>query len=282
MTPLRELREITRDYLQHQDLLWQLVLRDLRVRYAQAAMGFLWALFMPAMLVLAGTILRSAMAAPAQSGPELGAVALRGLLWSSFAAALAFGTGSLVANATLVSKVYFPREVLPVAAVLSNLVDAAVGGVVLTLALPWLGGKLTLALLWVPLLLVLLLMLTVALALVLSAANLFYRDVKYIVQALLSVGVFFTPVFFSPAELGPTGARLLPFNPLTALLEGARLSVLSGHNLALPLLTDVPGRGVVLAWSPWMLAYSAGWAVAGLLLASLLFHHAEGDFAERV
>lgn len=282
MSPGAALREIAEEYLGHRDLLWQLVLRDVRVRYAQAAMGFLWALFMPVMLLFAGALLRSAVASPPDPHSGMAAVALRGILWSTFSTALAYGTGSLVSNATLVGKIYFPREVLPVAAVLSSLVDGLVGGVVLALALPWLGGRLTPALLWVPLLLSLLVLTAIALALFLSAANLFFRDVKYIVQALLSVGLFFTPVLFSLGEMRGAAATLLPFNPLTGLLEGVRLAVLEGHNLAVPLLVDAGPRGMVVSWAPWMLAWSAGWAVTGLILASLLFHHLEGDFAERV
>jgi ABC-type polysaccharide/polyol phosphate export permease len=280
MPVLTELRDIGRDYVRHRDLLWQLVLRDLRVRYKQAVMGFLWAIFMPALLVLAGLLVRQAFAGSTATGAPLhdaGGVAVRGVLWATFSAAVTFGTASLVGNAALVSRIYFPREVLPVAAVVSNALDGAVGGLVLACAIPWLGGRVGPGLWWVPVLLLLFFLLVTGVALTLSAANLLFRDVKYIVQALMTVGVLFTPVFYVPSELGSAGARLIPFNPLTPLFQGLSLAVFEGHNLARPLVSE----GVVV-WSPWMLVYAAAMAIGGVLLASVAFHRLEDVFAERI
>jgi len=277
---IADFAEIARDYITYRDLLWQLVLRDVRIRYKQAVMGFLWALFMPTLLVLAGLLVRIAVADSAQPGlgaPGIGGIAARGVLWATFAAAVSFGTASLVGNAVLVGKIYFPREVLPVAAVLSNAFDGLIGGVVVAIAAPFLGAQATLALLWVPVLVVLLLLLAVGVVLAFSALNLFFRDVKYIVQALMTVGVLFTPVFYRSTDLGATGARLIAYNPLSPVLEGVRLSVFWGHNLLEPLVVDG-----LTAWSPWMLWYSAALGIGGILLASLAFHRAEGIFAERV
>ena len=89
---------------------------------------------------------------------------------------------------------------------------------------------------WVPLLVIILITITAAAGLFLSCANLFFRDVKYIVQVLLTFGIFFTPVLFEPAMLGPTGAQVVMLNPLAPLLEGIRLAVVQGHNLPQPLL----------------------------------------------
>jgi ABC-type polysaccharide/polyol phosphate export permease len=251
-----------------------------KIRYKQAVMGFLWALFMPTLIVAAGLIVRLAIADSADAGFDLtgvGGIAARGVLWATFASAVSFGTASLVGNAVLVAKIYFPREVLPVAAVFSNAFDGLIGITVVSVVAPFLGAKATLALLWVPVLILLLLLLAIAVSLAFSAANLFFRDVKYIVQAVMTVGVLFTPVFYTSTDLGATGARLIAYNPLTPVLEGVRLAAFEGHNLLRPLLVD----GVV-AWSPWMLGYAFTLACGGLLVASLVFHRAEGIFAERV
>ncbi len=280
MTVAAELREIARDYATHRDLLAQFVLRDVRIRYKQAAMGLLWALFLPLMLVGAGMLVRLAIASAAGThlgSGAVGALAVSAVIWAGFSAAVSFGTGSLVSNSTLVSKIQFPREVLPVAAVLASAADTLVGLLLLACLLPWLGGVATPALLWVPLLLVLLLALTLALVLLLSAANLFFRDVKYLVQAMLTVGVLFTPVFYSRAEVGSRAAGWLAWNPLTPILEGVRLALFRGHGLA--------GRFVengIVVWSPWMLVGAATTALVGLVLASLAFHRAEALFAERI
>jgi ABC-type polysaccharide/polyol phosphate export permease len=121
--------------------------------------------------------------------------------------------------------------------------------------------------------------LTAGLALLLSCANVFFRDVKYIVQTLLTFGIFFTPVFYEPQMLGVTGARLVMLNPLAPLLEGLRLSLIEGHNLFEP-LTAAVRSGVAVVWSPWYLAYSAVWAFGGLALSAVIFHRAESAYPE--
>lgn len=277
-TVLSDLREIAADLRRYRYLLYQLALRDVRIRYKQAAMGFLWAVFMPTLVVLAGLVVRLTLAHVSGGSvhpAEVAALTVKAVVWSFFVGAMQFSTASLVGNMNMVTKVYFPREVLPLAATAAQIFDAAVGAAVIAVALPVLGVAPTLALLWVPVLCLLLLLLTAATALFLSCANLFFRDVKYIVQVLLTFGIFFTPVFFEPAMFGPVGARLVMLNPLAPLLEAFRLAAVEGHDLLLPLAGPA---GPV--WEPWYLAYSAAWAVAGFLVCSVFFHRMEVLFAE--
>ena len=104
---------------------------------------------------------------------------------------------------------------------------------------------------------------------------------KYVVQVLLTFGIFFTPVFFEPEMFGPLGARVMMLNPLAPLMEGLRLSVVLDHNLLDTLV--VQGRhGAVLAWSPWYLVYRRACAIVTFLAGLLLFHRAESKFAEYV
>ena len=280
-TVIGDVREIVREYRQSRDLLGQLTLRDIKLRYKQAVMGFGWALFMPVLIVLAGLVIRMAMASV--SGRPLdragvGDMVVKALAWSFFAGAIQFATPSLVAAFTLVTKVYFPREVLPVSAVLAQLVDSAIGSIVVIVGLLIVGVAPTAALAWVPLLAVVLVALTTAAALFLSCANLFYRDVKYIVQVLLTFGIFFTPVLFEPSVFPATARLVLWLNPLTPVLEGLRLSVVHGHNL----LVALSGPTGIVIWDPLWLAYSAAVAVVALLFASILFHRSEFRFAESV
>jgi ABC-type polysaccharide/polyol phosphate export permease len=118
---------------------------------------------------------------------------------------------------------------------------------------------------------------TTAAALFLSCANLFFRDVKYIVQVLLTFGVFFTPVFFDATMLGSAARRLIMLNPLSPILEGLRLAVVDGHNLARPLLV-----GAATAWSPADLLYTVVVTLVALVGSALLFHRSEFVFAEYV
>jgi ABC-type polysaccharide/polyol phosphate export permease len=249
-------------------------------------MGFGWALFMPLLIVFSGIVVQLALAnfsGRTLSSVGLGGMAVKAVPWSFFVGAIGFATASLVANMSLVTKVAFPRAVLPLSAVGAQCFDSAIAMASLVILLPALGAvQASWALLWVPVLLVLLIAFTAASALFLSCANLFYRDVKYIVQVLLTFGIFFTPVFFEPAMFGARGAAIAMINPLSPMLEGLRLSVTQGHNLLEPLATTLTSGVVVTVWSPWYLLYACVVTLVGLPAAALLFYRSQYAFAEYV
>ena len=280
---ISDLRETAGDIWQYRELLYQLTRRDVRLRYKQTAMGLGWALFMPGFVVLAGVLVRLAMARLSGGGlpaASVAGLAVKALPWAFFVGAIGFAVNSLTGNPTLVAKIYFPREVLPLSSVLAQAFDSVIGAVLVAVLLPFLGIGFGLSALWVPLLAVLLFLFTTAAALFLGCANLFFRDVKYIVQVMLTFGIFVTPVFFEPAMFGPLGAKLIMLNPLAPILEGLRLAVVEGHNLLEP-LTVVGRQGqAVIAWEPWYLSYAAAWAVAGAAGAVVLFHRLAFVFAE--
>ena len=275
---LRDLREIAVDFGRSRDLLTQLTLRDIRVRYKQAALGFAWALVLPVTIVLAGLAVRVAISyasgRPLETA-QLARMAVKSIPWAFYVGCIGAATPSLIGNITLVTKIYFPREVLPIAACIAQTVDSLVGLVAVALVLPFLGVTASVQLLWVPILLVLLWLLAAAAALFLSCANLFFRDVKYMVQVFLSFGIFFTPVLVDAPMFGPKFAPIIMLNPVSPILEGLRLAVVDHHNL----LTEVTQRGGWISWHPWYLAYSAVWAIAGLLISALFFHRSERRFA---
>ncbi|HEY0972453.1 MAG TPA: ABC transporter permease [Gemmatimonadales bacterium] len=278
-----ELALAMREVYESRELVGQLVLRDIRVRYHQAVMGFAWALLMPVLIVLSGTLVRIAMATMSGSGlkPDvIGATAVKGIAWAFFSGALGSATQSLLANKSLVTKLYFPREVLPLSSVLAQTFDTTIGVVVVAIMLPFLGLTLSPALLWVPLLIILMFTLTVVAGLLTSCANLFFRDVKYIVQVTLTFGIFLTPVFFEPVMLGPVIGPLMMLNPVSPIIEGVRLSVIDGHNLLQPVVMTTGNGREVLAWTPWYLAYSSFVAVFGLVASMRIFRRAAVVFAE--
>ncbi len=255
------------ELIEYRHLLMMLAWRDIRIRYKQTVMGFLWALLMPALIVAAGILVRKVFAVA--QGAQLDAttsasVAVRALPWAFLVSSIRFATVSLTGNSTLVTKVYFPREVLPLAAVLANLFDLVVAAAVLAVVLAALGITPSVHLVWVPVLLALLVLMAAAAGMLLACANLFFRDVKYLVEVVLTFGIFFTPVLYDARMMGDW-APLLVANPVGAVLEG---------------LNDA----VVLHTSPnpVLLAYAAMWAVPGFLLAAAAFHRAEPLFAERV
>lgn len=278
---VEDFRTIVRELATSRDLVQQLTLRDIRIRYKQAAFGFAWALLIPAAVVLSGLAVRIAIANAAGMGLEMkqiAGMAVKAVPWAFFVGCINTSTPSLVANISLVTKIYFPREVLPLSAVLAQTFDSLIGGTLVMLLLPFLGVTWSLHLLWVPVLLAMLWVLSLGAGIFLSCANLFFRDVKYLVQVFLTFGIFVTPVLMDAALYGVRGSRIVMLNPVAPILEGLRLSIVAHHNLLEP-LTAPPG---FVVWHPWYLAYSAAWAFGGLLIAALVFHRSERRFAELV
>lgn len=256
-----------RELVQYRHLLFMLTWRDIRIRYKQTAMGFLWALLMPALIVVAGILVKKAFAVAQGATLDAAAVAsvsVKALPWAFVVGSLRFATNSLTGNSTLLTKVYFPREVLPVSAVLANLFDFCVAAVVLTLFLAVSGVGVSRQLAWVPLLVVLLVLITTAAGMLLACANLFFRDVKYLVEVVLTFGIFFTPVLYDARMLG-NWAPLLLANPIGAVLQALNDAIVF-H--ARP--------------DPFWTAYAAVWAVPGFVIAAMIFDRAEPMFAERV
>ena len=280
----RDLLEGIREIWRARDLVVQLATRDIRIRHKEAVMGFAWAIVMPIMVVLSGVIIRTAMSRATGGTINRGVIlglGLKGLAWGFFAGAIGFGTTSLTTSGHLISKIYFPRAALPIATTMTQGFDISIALVAFTLVAPWLGATLSWSLAWVPVLLIMLAVLTLAAVLFLSCANVFFRDIKYMVQVALTFGIFLTPVFFEPEMLGPAGAQLIMLNPLSPILEGLVLAVRDGHNLLEPLATVREGVSIPI-WAPRYLAYSAGWAFGGLFVAAAFFRRAEAHFADFV
>ena len=279
-------REMVYELVEYRELLYQMTLRNIRIRYKQAVMGFGWAIFMPVLIVGAGFLIKYAMAQMAGTELKVGGfagMAVKAIPWAFFVGAIGFATGSLIGNINLITKIYFPREVFPLSALLAQVFDSAIGSTVLALVLfLFLGIGFSLQVLWAIPLVVLLVLFTTGTSLFLSCANLFFRDVKYLVQVLLTFGIFFTPVFYEPANLGPTGSQLMMLNPLSPLLEGLRLAIVEHHNLLYSLVVTSRTGQEILAWHPMYLVYAAAWAFIGSLAAWFMFHKLEFVYAEYI
>jgi ABC-type polysaccharide/polyol phosphate export permease len=249
------------------DLLFVLTARDIKIKYKQSVMGLMWAILMPAIIVGAGMLIRVAMAKMSGtpvSPDSLASITVKALPWAFFIGALRFSTNSLTSNANLVTKINCPRIAFPASAVLSALFDLAVAVLPVIAILIWTGVPFGAALLWVPLLLALLALLVSGLGFAFSAANLFFRDVKYIVEVILTFAIFFTPVFYEADMLGEWRSWVL-LNPVAPLLEGLRSAVV---------LNQAPELG-------WLL-YSAAVSVLVFFAGWKLFHALEPAFADRV
>ena len=224
-----DLREIIfEEFWPYRGLAYELTRRDIRVRYKQTVMGFAWAVLMPMLIVLSGSLVRFAMAYVGGGHltmAELAGISVKAIPWAFFVGSLGFATTSLVGNANLMTKIYFPREMLPLSATLAQAFDSAIAVTALLIVCPFLGVHYGLAILWAPLLGACIVLFTSGTAMLAGCANLFFRDVKYLVQVCLTFGIFMTPVFVEPEMFGRLGARIMMLNPLAPLLEGLRLSI---------------------------------------------------------
>ena len=259
--------QMIKEMIEYRDLTMMLTMRDLRVRYKQAAMGFLWAIFMPIVAVCAGILIKKAMAVVSQRPLDtqgIVSISVKVLPWTFFISSIRFSVQALVGNSSLVTKIYFPRAVLVLASVLACLFDFGVAICVLLVLLVILKVGVSICLLWLPLLLLLLILYTFGLGLLFSAANLFYRDIKYVVEIILMFGIFFTPVYYSAEAFGRWKALML-LNPLGSILEEM-------------------DKVVVLHQMPdtiWII-YATITSLAAFVIGMVIFHNTEPYFAENI
>jgi lipopolysaccharide transport system permease protein len=265
----RSLVSRVRGVVARRELLGSLTWREVQVRYQQAFLGMLWAVFMPLSLMLVFTLVRRGIAVPGEDTTLPYALwAYAGLLpWTMHQTALKGATGSLVTNKNLLQKVYFPRELFPLAKVGAALVDFAVGLVVLAALVAWYGVPLDPAVLLLPAVVLVHVVLIVGLGFLLAAANLFYRDVQYVFDVLVLVWMFASPVFLDTrGRLVVGGVDVLAdLNPMHPVLEGYRDVLLRGG------LQD-----------PRHFLLGVAWAVGLFVVGFAVFARAEPRFAERV
>jgi homopolymeric O-antigen transport system permease protein len=258
-----ELQELYR----YRELLYMITYRDIKVRYKQSIMGFLWAILMPILIVLSGVVVRFAYAmaahAPLQTA-DIAGVAVKSLPWAFLVSSIRFSSLSLINNKELVTKIYFPKEIFPIAAMLASLFDLLVasGALVIFLLVIHIGWSPYLV--WTPALLLTMVLLAAGIGMIVSAASLYFRDVKFIVEVFLTFGIFFTPVFYDVSMFGDKGKWLL-LNPVSPLLDGFGACI-TRH------------QSPDLAW----IAYSLVCALLTLLGGYVFFKHLEPGFAESI
>ena len=192
----------------YRDLVLNLVVRDLKVRYKSSVLGFLWSLLNPLLMMLVFAVVFTLLM-PNQTIAHFPIFLLSGLLpWNFFRTAVMGSVGSIVSNAHLVKKVYFPREVLPISTVLSNAVNFMLALVVLFAMLFVAGLGLTRWSLWLPVIMAVQIVFTLGLAFILATVNVFYRDTAVIMEVVIQAWFFMTPVFY-PIDILPASRVLL-------------------------------------------------------------------------
>jgi lipopolysaccharide transport system permease protein len=220
-----------RDLWDYRELLYFLTWRDIKVRYKQTAMGAAWAIIQPLVTMLLFTLFFSIFVGVPSDGIPYPVFAYAGLLpWVFFANAVANCSTSLVASSNLITKVYFPRMVIPAAAVAAGLVDLAIAAVILVGLTLLYGIRISWSLALLPPLLVLTLLLALAVGILISALTVRYRDIRHALPFVIQTWMFASPIIY-PLSVVPSKWRwVLALNPLTGIIEGFR-AALTGRAL---------------------------------------------------
>ena len=236
-----------REVWEYRELLYFLIWRDVKVRYKQTVLGASWAILQPFFTMLIFSIFFGLLAGLPSDGvpyPLFAYVAL--VPWTFFANGLSLSSTSLVANQALIRKVYFPRLVIPIAAVASGVIDFCIAFVVLIGLVLYYDIVPTANVVWLPALFLLALVTALGAGLWLSALNVLYRDVQYIVPFLIQVWLFSTPIVY-PSSLVPERWRTLyALNPMTGVVEGFRWALLDTNTAPGPIVAVSAVAAVLL------------------------------------
>jgi len=218
-----------KDIWLRRELLYFLTLRDVKIRYKQTAIGVAWAVLQPVLTTAVFTVLFSTFARFETGSVPYPLFALSGLMiWLFVHNAVTMASNSFVSNTNLVTKVYFPRLIVPLAAVLAGLFDLLISFLILVILMFWYPSAPNRNIVFFPLFLFLSLLLATALGVLLSAVNVRFRDVKFALPFLLQVWLITSPIFYPTSILSDKWKLVFAVNPLTGVLEGVRTSLFGG------------------------------------------------------
>jgi lipopolysaccharide transport system permease protein len=245
-------------------LLWILAERDVRLRYKQTALGVVWVILQPLVAALIFAVIFGLFAKiPSDGAPYLLFVFSGLLLWNLFSGALQRAGNSLISDAKLISKVYFPRMLIPIASVVAVLVDFAITLIVTLLLMTLYGVLPTWRILAFPFFLLLVVALAVGVSLWLSAFNVRYRDFMYAAPFLIQVWMYATPVIYATSIVPERWRVWYGLNPLVGIIEGCRWSLLGQSSL-----------------TPEMVLTSVVLSLAALVSGAYIFRRVERGFAD--
>jgi len=249
----------------YRELLFFLIWRDLKVRYKQTLLGASWAIIQPLVTMIVFTYFFGRLARVPTDGVPYPVFFYTGLVvWTYFSNALMSGANSLVGNANLITKVYFPRLIIPSAAVLSGLLDFGIASLLLVGLLIYYGFPVTVEYLMLAPLVALVTALALGFGILLSALNVRYRDVRYALSFVVQIWMFVSPIIY-PSSVVPEEWRwLMVLNPMTGIVEGFRAALF----------------GKPMEWAA--LGYSTVFTCFILLYSAYLFRRMERHFAELI
>ncbi len=256
-----------RELWRHRELLWLLTQREIKVRYKQSVLGVAWAVLQPLSLMVVFTVFFSWFARIESDGIPYPLFSYAALLpWTFFSTALSFAIPSLIANSHIITKIYFPREVIPLAAVLAALLDFLIAAAAFVLLMIAYRVPPSWNLLYVLPILAIQVLFTVGASLLLSAFTVLYRDVRHTLPLVIQIWMFVTPILY-PASVVPQRWRVWYFslNPMAAIIDGYRRAILQQQPPQLNYLLLAATVSCLLVW-----------------LGYKYFKHLEREFADIV
>lgn len=221
---------------EYRELFWTFVMRDIKVRYKQTFIGGLWAIIRPFLTMIVFSIFFGKVANISSEGVPYPIFSYAGLiLWTYFTNAISTASSSLINSRDLLTKVYFPRSIVPLSATLTGVIDYIISGAILIGLFTYYQIMPSIIILLVPFIVLLTWLLASGIGLWFSAINVKYRDVRYALPFFIQLGLFVTPVIY-PVSIAPKFKNFLAFNPMTGIIEAHRAMILGNRPIDLQLL----------------------------------------------
>ena len=224
-------KQYWKDLWRYRELFYFLAWRDILVRYKQTAIGIAWALIRPFLTMVVFTVVFGQLAKLPSQGVPYPILVFAGMLpWQFFSNALSECSNSLVGNANLISKVYFPRLIVPTSAVIVSFVDFMISGIILLGLMAWYNFIPSLRILTLPLFILIAIAASMGVGLWLAALTVKYRDFRFVVPFIIQFGLYVSPVGFSSAIVPEQWRLLYSLNPMVGVIDGFRWAILGGES----------------------------------------------------
>jgi len=255
-------------FIKYHELIFFLSWRDILVRYKQTVFGLLWAIMRPFLLIVVFTLLfGQILGLSKDTDIPYPLIVFAGLLpWQFFATSLQQISDSLILNQNIISKVYFPRIIIPISSTVTSMVDFFISAIMLALLMVWFQYTPDQDILFLPLFIVFLFSISLGIGLIIAALNVSYRDFRYITPFAIQLGFYASPVAFDVAVIPENWRLIYSLNPMVGIIEGFRFSLLDDRN--------------TLYWPS--VAISAAISFGCLLLGLKVFQTLQSDFADRI
>lgn len=263
--PNKTVKHFWRELWQYRDLFYFLAWRDILVRYKQTVIGVAWSVLRPLLTMVVFTIIFGKIAKlPSGDIPYPLLVFTAMIPWQFFSNTFSEASNSLIANTQLISKVYFPRIIIPTTAMVVSLIDFAISLAILIVLMLWYGVMPDIKICLLPLLLLMAILTSLGAGYIISALNVKYRDFRYVVPFIVQFGLYISPVGFSSSVVPEKWRMLYSLNPMVGVIDGFRWSLL--------------GSDISIYWPGLMV--SAGLSILLFVFGIMYFNKTERSFAD--